>query len=227
MSRKLQERNSAGGVGAGQRGAAYIEFAFALLVLAPLLLGVIGLGLNMHRQMQTVQLARDAGHMYARYVDFTLVGNQQVLVNIAGTLGLSTTAGSGSALVILSTVRYVDSSACSQAGKVDSHGNPSGCTNYQQWVFSQRLVIGNNTLKDSNLGTPSSSIVAGNGNIAITDQVTNTTDVATMTGFNPWNSTSGTGVPSGQLVYAAEVAAAGFRMPPYAMGTNTYAQICF
>jgi hypothetical protein len=165
--------------------------------------------------------------MYARDVDFTLVGNQQVLVTIAGTLGLSTTAGSGNAVVILSTVRYVDAGACSQAGKVDAHGNPSGCTNYRQWVFSERLVIGNNNLKSSNLGTPSSSIVAGNGTIALADQVTNTTDVAAMTGFNPWSSTTSTGVPSGQLIYVAEATATGFRLAPYALGTNTYAQICF
>jgi len=210
-----------------ERGVAYIEFALSLLVLIPLLLGVIGLGLSMHRQLQTVQLARDADHMYARGIDFTLLGNQQVLVAIAGSLGLSTTLGSGNAVVILSTVRYVDVSACAQAGKVDSNGNPSGCTNYQQWVIAERLVTGNNTLFTSRLGTPSSSIITSNGTITITNQVTNTTDVATITGFNPWNSTTSTGLPSGQVVYVAEAAALGFRMPPFSAGTNTYAQVYF
>lgn len=67
-----------------QRGIAYIEFALSLMVLMPLFLGVIGLGLSMHRQLQTVQLVRDAGHMFARGIDFTLSGNQQVLAGIAG-----------------------------------------------------------------------------------------------------------------------------------------------
>jgi len=210
-----------------QRGVAYIEFALSLLVLIPLLLGVLRLGNSKHRQLQTVQLARDADHMYARGIDFTLLGNQQVLASIAGALNLSTTLGSGNSVVILSTVRYVDVSACSQAGRVDSHGNPSGCTNYQDWVFAERLVIGNNTLFTSRTGTPSASIIASDGTISITNQATNTSDVATITGFNPWNSTTSTGLPSGQVVYVAEAAALGFRMPPFSAGTNTYAQFYF
>jgi hypothetical protein len=218
-----------------QGGIAYIEFALSLMVLTPLLLGVVGLGLSMHRQMQTVQLARDAGHMFARSSVgiFTLLGNQQVLSAIAGSLGLTATggavgtSGSGTAVVILSTVRYVDVSACTLAGKVDSHGNPSGCTNYNKWVFSERLVIGNNTLWTSNLGTPAASIVASDGTITITNQVINTTDIATITGFNPWNSTTGAGLPSGQIVYVAEACATGFKMAPFSLGTNTYAQMYF
>lgn len=217
-----------------QRGAAYVEFGLSLLVLSPLLLGVVGLGLSMHRQLQTVQLARDAGHMFARSIDFTLLGNQQILSDVGGALDLTATApsitgtaGSGNSVVILSTVRYVDVSACSLAGKVDTHGNPSGCTNYQRWVFAERLVIGNSTLRTSNLGTPASSIVTSNGSIAITDQVTNTTDVANVSGFNPWSSVSSTGLPSGQIVYVSEAAGLGFRMPPFSTGTNTYARVYF
>jgi len=217
-----------------QRGVAYIEFALSLLVLSPLLLGVVGLGINMHRQLQTVQLARDGGHMFARNVDFTLLGNQQVLSAVAGSLGLTATApsitgtaGTGSAVVILSTVRYVDVSACTLAGKVNAQGVPTGCTNYQQWVFSERLVIGNSTLKTSNLGNPAAAIVSANGTITILNQVTNTTDVATVTGFNPWSSVTSTGLPSGQIVYVAEAAAKGFQMPPFSLGTDTYSQIYF
>jgi len=208
-------------------GGAYIELALLTLVLVPLMLGVISCGLNMHLQLQTVQLARDAGHMFAEYIDFTLLGNQQVLAAIGNTLGLSTTAGSGTAVVILSNVRYVDVSACTLAGKVDAHGNPSGCTNYGNWVFSTRIVIGNSSIRSSNLGTPPTSIVTSNGTIAITDQVTNANDVASVTGINPWNSTTDTGLPSGQVVYVAEASAKGFHMPPFSAGTNTYAQVYF
>jgi len=210
-----------------RRGVAYIEFALVLLVLLPLLLGVISCGINMHLQLQTVQLARDAGHMFARGINFSLLGNQQVLAAIGQSLGLSTTAGSGSAVVILSTVRYIDSSACSQAGLVDSHGNPSGCTNYQKWVFAERLVIGNNTMRSSNLGTPNSGIVTSSGAIAISDQCTDTSDLANISGFNPWNATNSTGLPSGQIVYVSEASATGFHMPPFSSGTNTYASNFF
>jgi len=209
-----------------KQGVAYVEFAFILLLLIPLLLGVVGLGLNMHLQLQTIQLARDAGHMYARSIDFRLTGNQQVLSAVGGPLGLSTTLGQGNAVVILSTVRYVDASACALAGKVDSNGNPKNCTNYGQWIFSERLVMGNNTMRASNLGSPSAAILS-NGKVAILDQVTNTTDVATITGINPWNATNGTGLPSGQTVYVTEASAKGFHMPPFSVGTNTYAQMYF
>jgi hypothetical protein len=210
-----------------RRGVAYIELALLMTVFIPLMLGVISCGLNMHLQLQTVQLARDAGHMFARYIDFTLLGNQQVLAAVSGTLGLSTTAGSGNAVVILSTVRYVDVAACQQAGKVDSHGVPAGCTNFQKWVFSKRLVIGNNNLRASNLGTPSASIITSDGSISITNQVLSTSDIATPTGINPWNSTTGKGLPSNNMVYVAEASAKGFHMPPFSMGTNTYAQVYF
>ncbi len=208
-------------------GVAYIELAFLLIVLVPLMLGVISCGLNMHLQLQTVQLARDAGHMFARYIDFTLLGNQQVLAAVAGTLGLSTTPGQGKAVVILSNVRYVDVSACQQAGKVNAQGQPQGCTNYGEWVFSKRLVVGNSAIRTSNLGTPAASIVGSDGGISILDQVTNSTAVAAITGINPWNSTNGTGLPSGQMVYVAEASATGFHMPPFSAGTNTYAQVYF
>ena len=210
-----------------ERGVAYIELGVAMGVLLPLTLGVISIGLNMHMQMQTVQLARDAGHMFARGIDFTLVGNQQVLVAIGGSLGLSTTAGSGTAVVMLSTVRYVDTAACKLAGKVDVNGNPSGCTNYQKWVFAQRLVIGNSTVHSSDLGTPPSNIITSNGTITIVNQATNTGDVATVTAFNPWNSTTGMGIPSGTMIYISEASANGFRMSPYSTLTTTYAQNYF
>ena len=210
-----------------QRGVAYVEFGLSMAVLLPLTLGVISIGLNMHLQLQTVQLARDAGHMFARGVDFTLLGNQQVLVAVGGSLGLSTTAGSGTAVVMLSQVRYVDVAACTQAGKVDTHGNPSGCTNYQRWVFAQRIAIGNTTVHTSNLGSPPGSIVAADGSITLANQVTNAGDVATLPSFSPWNSVSGTGIPSGTVIYVSEAAATGFRMSPYTTLAITYAQNYF
>lgn len=187
-----------------------------------------------------MQLARDAGHMYARDINFTNLGNQQLLSTIGGILGLTAgsgttgTAGSGTATVILSEVRYMDVSACALAGytTVGSNGRITGCTNEGSWVFAQRLVVGNNSLRTSNLGTPPASIVSTtDGTITIGNQATNSGDVANVptgaNGFNPWNSTTGDGLPSGQWIYVAEASAKGFHMPPFSSGTNTYAQLYF
>jgi len=203
-------------------GGAYVEFALSLPILLGLMLGVIGLGLNMLLQMQTVQLARDAGHMFARNIDFTLQGNQQLLSAIAGTLGLSngsgsaglTGSGAGTAVVILSEVKYVDSSVC------------SGCTNLGYWVFTNRIVVGNSALRTSNVGTPPYT-----GVIAAADQTGTSSDRATIptgaNGFTPWNGANGSGLPSGQWIFVVEASARGFHMPPFSSGTNTYSQLYF
>ncbi len=209
-----------------QRGVEILEFSLSMLVLVPLLLGTTGTGLNMLVNLQTVQLARDAGHMYAKGTDFSQPGNQTVLVTLGSNLGLTTTASTSNALVILSTVTYVDKAACQSAGKVDGSGNPSGCTNYQQWVFTQRIEIGNTALRTSNFGSPTASLVnSTTGDIALSDQVTNTGDVATFNEINPYADVNGTvsGLPSGQVIYISEVAAKGVAMGPYAPNYVMYA----
>jgi len=203
-----------------KRGVAIVEFSFAMIVLTPLLIGTMAVGLNLIRSLATVQLARDAGHMYARGADFSQTGNQTVLTTIGSNVGLSKTAGSGSAVVILSTVTYVDKALCASAGKVDANGNPSGCTNYTKWVFTQRIKIGNSSIRSSVFGSPGGSVVVNSttGRISLNDQVTNTGDVANFSvGINPYANTNGTvsGLPSGQIIYIAEVASSGMALPPF------------
>jgi hypothetical protein len=217
------------------RGVSIVEFCFAMLILVPLLLGTIGIGMNLILDLQTIELARDAGHMYARGADFSQPGYQTELATIGGNVGLSTTAGSGSAVVILSQVMYVDTGICSSDGKVDSHGNPLGCTNYQQWVFTQRIVIGNSSLKSSIFGSPVTTgktpvTIASNGTISLSDQVTNAGDVASFSvGINPYKNVSGviSGLPSGQTIYISEVAAQGYSMPPIVSSPVMYSYNMF
>jgi hypothetical protein len=208
-----------------QRGVSIVEFCFSMLVLVPMLLGTIGTGLNLVMELQTIELARDAGHMYARAgpaADFSQPGYQTLLASIGSTLGLSTTAGKGSAVLILSQVLYVDKGICASDGKVDGSGNPLGCTNYGDWVFTQRLTIGNSSVKTSNYGSPvvtgkTPVTIASNGGISLSDQVTNVGDVATFgVGINPYKDVSGvvSGLPSGQTIFIAEAAANGYAMPP-------------
>ncbi len=209
--------------GTSLRGSACIEFAFITMVLVPLLLGTGAAGINMIATLQTIQLARDAGHMYARGLDFSQPGNQTILANVGSTLGLSTTAGQGSAVVILSKLTYVDVAACAAAGAVDGHGNPSGCTNLGQWVFTQRLEIGNASVRTSNMGSPLTSGPSGvtvnpiTGNISLSDYVKKAGAVATFSSINPYSNVNGvvSGLPSGQMLYVAEAAAKAFSMPPY------------
>ena len=216
-------------------GASMIEFTFALMVLVPLLLGTAAVGINMVLQMETVQLARDAGRMYSNNVDFSQPGNKTILVNVSENLGLSSTAGSGNAVVVLSQVMYVDQGVCSGFGLVDSHGNPSGCTNYQKWVFTQRLTIGNSSLHTSNLGSPVTTgltpvtLDATTGKVNPAKQeATNAGDVAVFNGLNPFVVAGSLDeLPSGQVLYVSEAAARGFTMPPFATGGLMYSYTMF
>jgi hypothetical protein len=216
------------------RGVAITEFAFSMLLLVPMLLGTIGVGINLVQHLRTVQLARDAGYMYARQVDFTQTANQTLIVGLGASVGLTTTASTSSAVLILSTVTYVDSAMCQSDNKWNNTTNtPNGCTNYQQWVFAQRIVIGNSSIRSSSFGSPVTTgsnpvTIASSGNISLDAQVTNSGDVATSTasggvntfaGINPYQTTNGniSGLPSGQMVYVAEAASTGFTMPPYSV----------
>jgi hypothetical protein len=196
----------------------------------PLLLGTGVVGINMIRTLQTIQLARDAGHMYARGLDFSQPGNQTILGNIGSTLGLSTTAGSGSAVVILSSLTYVDNNLCSLAGAVDANGNPSGCTNHNKWVFTQRLTIGNPAVRQSNYGSPISNGPTGvtldpaTGKIVLKDYVLKAGAVANFSGVNPYSVINGSavGLPSGQSLFVSEAGALGFNLSPFVSNAVTY-----
>ncbi len=213
------------------RGESVLEFAFALLILMPLALGGGAIGVNLIRTQGTVQLARDAGNMYSRGTDFSLSGSQAVLNRLGANVGLN--GGSGNALVILSALTYVDVNACSAQGQTDSNGNPtSGCTNYQYWVFAQRLQIGNQSIRTSNYGSPLTSGPNGvtldaKGNVSPSDQVMKSGARAIFSsanGINPYQVLNGnvSGMPSGQKLYLAEAAAKGFAMPPFVNGSPSY-----
>ena len=214
------------------RGMSSLEFAFGTLVLVPLFLGTGVTGINMIRTLQTVQLSRDAGHMYAKGIDFSSAspGNQTILVDLGTGLGLSSTAGSGSAVVVLSSLIYVDKNQCALGGYTDSSGNPtSACTNYTYWVFTQRYTVGNSSIRTSNYGSPLTSgptgvTLASNGTISQTQYLTKSGARATFTGVNPYQVVNGTaeGLPSGQQLFLSEVGSTGFNMPPFVSNAVSY-----
>jgi hypothetical protein len=217
-----------------QRGVSIIEFALSLLVLMPLFLGTGAVGINLIRTQQTVQLARDAGHMFARGVDMSQAGNQAILATIGSGLGLSATAGQGTAVVILSGLTYVDANTCVAANQANGTGSAPTCTNLGQWVFTQRLEIGNTGLKTSDFGSPLTTGPNGvtldsQGKISLGQYGTRSGAVAQFTsavnGINPYTVSAGgaiSGLPSGQKLFLSEAAAQGFGMPPYVQGSPTY-----
>jgi len=216
--------------GFGVRGGATVEFALILLLLVPMMLGTGVVGVNMIRTLQTVQLARDAGHMYARGVDFSLPGNQTILLQLGQSVGLGAGASS-SAVVTLATLTYVDKAACANAGAVDTNGNPtSACTNFGAWVFTQWMVIGNSSLRRNGIGSPLVSgptgvtVNATTGVISVSDYVKKAGAVATFNSINPYSVVSGTvrGLPSGEVLYIAESGVRGFSMRPFVNNPMTY-----
>ena len=213
-----------------ERGGSVIEFGLVLILLVPMLVGTGVMGINMVREQQTIQLAREAGYLYARGFDFSLPGNLTILSNIGAPLGLSTTAGQGTAEVIFTALIYVDANECASAGYVNASGTPtSACTNYNKWVFAQRLVVGNSSVRTSNVGGPLTGGPTGvtpdstTGMIPASQYVTAAGAVANFNLVNPYHLTDGvvTGLPSRQFLYIAETAASAFAMYPYS-GMSTY-----
>jgi Flp pilus assembly protein TadG len=210
-------------------GGAGVEFAFVLLVLIPLVLGTGAVGVNMVRTLQTIQLARDAGHMYARGLDFSQPGNQTILLSVGGSLGL-TTASTSSAVVILSALTYVDDSACTAAGAATGGVHNSSCTNYGKWVFTQRLEIGNTSLRNSAMGSPLTSgptgvtVDATTGKISVSDYCTKAGAVASFNAINPYSDVNNvvSGLPSGQMLYIAEAGAQAWTVAPFVGNASTY-----
>ncbi|HEX3681964.1 MAG TPA: hypothetical protein VHU83_05425 [Bryobacteraceae bacterium] len=132
----------------GERGSALIEFLLCMtLLIVPLLLGTTVLGLNLIREIQVTEVCRDATHMYSQGVDFTEASYQSELFKIAQGLNISASGGNG--VIILSTITYIDSNACTAGGYTSSN-----CTNLNQNVFTRQVVIGNSSLRASAFGTP-------------------------------------------------------------------------
>lgn len=175
-----------------RRGNSLIEFALVGMVLVPLFLGTTNVGLNLGRSVQVQQLARDAGHMYVRQVDFTRPGNRKLLVRLGQNLGLQETGGKG--VVILSTIQLIGDDQCNAAGL------SGACPNKGRAVFVNRIVIGDTALKPSEFGTPSPALINAHGNLQPSDYLVDPT--AVTANFSPGVLK---GMQDGEVAYLAEV----------------------
>jgi hypothetical protein len=162
-NRKLKRR---------EEGNALLEFAAVSIVVIPLFFGMVGAGIQLGRMNEAVQICRDAGHMYARGVDFSQTANQNILASLA--LGTGMTATGGNAVVIMSQISQIYSADCTAAGLTSGE-----CTNLGQLVFINQLVTGNASLRASNYGTPPSGMVNSLGNISAANYLTVASLVAT------------------------------------------------
>ena len=66
----MKKRNMAGRE--RQRGNTVVEFALVISFLALLLMGTFSVGMTLTKSVQAGVVARDAGAMFMRYVDFSL-----------------------------------------------------------------------------------------------------------------------------------------------------------
>ena len=160
---------------ARQSGSTILEFAIVVPCLVLLFFGTVGLGIMMGRYIQTEQICRDVAHMYSDGVDFTQTVAQNIIIQDLA-LGTGMTATGGNGVVIFSQVQTVYQADCTAAAV-------SPCTNLGLPVFTQRVVVGNSTLRTSQFGTPSSTLMDASGNINPSVYLSNSNSTVRTSGF--------------------------------------------
>jgi hypothetical protein len=134
-------------------GVAIIEFSLCIGFLVLLLLGTLVFGFRLIRNLQMEQIVRDVCHMYLRGVNFknTVPNAQSTAKLLAQSFDLSS---SGSSVLILSQIRVIQQADCDAANP----GSPKGthCTNLNNPVFTEDLMIGNTGLRINGLNVAGS-----------------------------------------------------------------------
>ncbi len=144
-----------------QGGNALLEFAVVFPTVVTLFFGSVGLGIMLGRYIQAIQVCRDIAHMYAdKTVDFTSATAQKIVTQqLASGVGMTSTGGNG--VVILTRVITLYDNDCI------ANGVPvNKCTNYKKPVITQRIIIGNSSLRTSNYGTAPSGSTDAAGNVS-------------------------------------------------------------
>lgn len=165
-----------------QRGNAIIEFALVVTFLVMLLMGTFSVGMTLTKSVQAGVVARDAGAMFMRYVDFTLTGNKDLLVRLANGMGMTTTGGNG--VVIMTQIMMVGTTECANGGLA-----PGACPNYNRPVAIKRVTVGNPALYTTTFGNPTPSLLLSDGSISTTNYLNdasvradNFTSIMTLSG---------------------------------------------
>jgi len=158
--------------GKRQRGNAIIEFALVITFLVMLMMGTFSIGMTLTKSVQAGVIARDAGAMFMRYVDFTLTGNKDILVRLANGLGMTASGGNG--VVIMTQIMKIGTNECLAGGLT-----AGTCPNLDQAVVIKRVVVGNAALYTTTYGSPSPSVIQSDGTISTLNYLTNSSVRAT------------------------------------------------
>jgi hypothetical protein len=144
-----------------------VEFALCMSFLTPLLLGTYNVGMNLGRNLQVTQLARNAGHMYVRWVDFSQPSAQDIVVRMATGLNMART--SGDVTVVLTKITVPAEADCTANGL-----SASACVNRDIPVIIHRIQFGHAALRSSTHGTPPAGLVGSDGSITAANYLTQT-----------------------------------------------------
>ena len=125
-----------------RKGQALIEFALTMPILLLIAFGTLSASQLLERHLTVLQLVRNAGNMYSRSVDFSLVQNRQLLLTSSS--GLSMTLNGGDGISYLSRVEVADSGS--------NNGFP---------VVTNRVAIGNASLLSSRIAMPATVLANG------------------------------------------------------------------
>jgi Flp pilus assembly protein TadG len=151
-----------------QQGNAIIEFSLVITFLVMLLMGTFSIGMTLTKSVQAGIVARDAGAMFMRYVDFTLTGNKDILLRLANGMGMTASGGNG--VVIMTQIMFVGATECANGGL-----STGACPNYNRPVVIKRMTVGNTSLYTTTFGNPSASIIQSDGTLSTNNYLTNTT----------------------------------------------------
>jgi hypothetical protein len=164
-----------------QRGSFLMEFAFVAPAMLLMSAGAFEIGFSMVRATQSFTLCRNANVLRVGNVDLSQTQNQQLLMR--GSTGLSMTLPNswspdpnGKGVIIMTKVYLVGPVECAQ-GINNWDGTAGTCPNYNQYVISNRVVIGNGTRWTSLSGTPGDT-PASNGDLTPAQICTNPANIA-------------------------------------------------
>ncbi len=187
-----------------QRGIEITEFALFSILMIPLFMGVTSTGIALGKAIQTAQVARDAGHMFVRQVDFSQNANKDLIVRVSAGLNMTRTGGNGK--VTLTQVLMIGPNECAAANLTTAQ-----CTNLNYAVITQRIVVGNDGLTTSTVGNPPSALLQSDGTITSTNYLTNSAVRA-----NTLSNANGTGLLTLQPAERTFIAEAYFTAPELA-----------
>lgn len=149
-----------------ERGNAIVEFALVITVLVMMLFGTFSIGMTLTKSVQAGVVARDAGAMFMRYVDFTLLANKDIVVRLANGMGM--TANGGNGVVILTQIMMVGNTECEAGGLT-----PASCPNLSHPVVIKRVSVGNTALYTTTFGNPAPAILQADGTISTLNYLNN------------------------------------------------------